>query len=128
MRTFRVSRVTNAKPNRARAQSPDFAIPATFSLEEHLKSRDAWALGDDRLIEATVDFRGASGAARAASQLGTPIEGAPGRRRFDIRRLDTFARWLLSLAGDAVPLAPQELVHRFHALAHEALAVYEPGR
>ena len=35
--------------------------------------------------------------------------GSGDRRRFRVRRLDAFARWLLSFAGDARPVAPQSL-------------------
>jgi hypothetical protein len=36
-----------------------------------------------------------------------------------------FARWLLSLQGDAVPLAPEELVQLYRRQIRDTLAIYE---
>jgi proteasome accessory factor B len=124
MRNFRLSRMANAKVNKAKAQSADYEIPASFRLEQHARSREAWNLGDDIPTEVIVEFRGTTGAVRAAAKLGEPVRGAAGRRRFRVRRADTFARWLLSFGGDAVPVEPREMIDRFHAIARETLAVY----
>jgi len=53
------------------------------------------------------------------------VTGDPSRRRFLVRRQDVFARWLLSLAGDLQPVAPEAFVHRWQALARETMARYE---
>jgi hypothetical protein len=50
------------------------------------------------------------------------VEGHPHRRRFRVRRRDAFARWLLSFAGELVPVSPSEVVSDFQALAAETLA------
>ncbi|HEU4642697.1 MAG TPA: WYL domain-containing protein [Gemmatimonadaceae bacterium] len=126
-RNFRVSRMRAIEENRARPRTPDFEPPAAFDLAEHARSRQAWELGDDDAREVIVEFRASTGAARAAAGLGEPVRGAPSRRRFRVRRPDTFARWLLSLAGDAVPVEPPEMVQRWRAIARATLAVYEPG-
>jgi proteasome accessory factor B len=124
LRSFRLSRVANASANKSKPQSPDYEIPLDFRLQEHARSREAWNLGDELPIDVVVEFRAATGALRAAEKLGEPVRGAPGRRRFRVRRADTFARWLLSFAGDAVPVEPPEMVDRFRTIARETLAVY----
>jgi proteasome accessory factor B len=124
LRTFRVSRIRQITANTRRSQSPDYEIPSTFKLEDYARSRDAWGLGADREIDVLVDFHGAAAAGRAAARLGQPVRGALGRRRFQVRRVDTFARWLLSFAGEAVPIEPPEMVERFRALASETFAAY----
>ncbi len=128
LRNFRLSRMSQVEVNPKRAQSADFAIPADFRLREHARSREAWALGDAGLLEAVVEVRAGRGAARPAEQFGAPVEGHPNRRRFEVRRLDAFARWLLSFGGDLRPLAPAELVEAFDTLARVTAAVYGDGK
>jgi hypothetical protein len=38
--------------------------------------------------------------------------------------MDVFARWLLSFAGDAEPVAPPGLVDDYRSLAEQTLATY----
>jgi hypothetical protein len=114
--------------NSAKPATPDYEIPADFHLREHARSREAWELGDGEALEAVVEFRVPSGAAAAAARLGDPVEGGENRRAFRPRRLDVFARWLLSLQGDAVPLAPEELVQVYRQQIRDTLAIYEGER
>jgi hypothetical protein len=114
----------DVKMNRSKEQSPDYEIPPDFRLEEHARSREAWVLGDEMPRDVVVEFRGDSGAVRAAARLGQAVRGTPGRRRFRVRRPDTFARWLLAFGGDAVPVEPPEMVERFQTLARRTLARY----
>lgn len=125
VRNFRVSRISDLQPNARALQSADFAIPRGFRLSTHARSRKAWELGDGDAEVAIVEFRGGSGAVKAAESLGTAIRGAPRRRRFQVRRLDVFARWLLSFAGDVRPLEPPGLVDAFRELVRQTLARYE---
>ena len=46
------------------------------------------------------------------------------RRLFRVRRMDVFARWLLSLQGDAVPMSPDALVREYHDQVRRTLAAY----
>jgi proteasome accessory factor B len=124
VKNFRVSRIRSAVVNRRKPGSPDYEIPADFHLREHARSKQAWELGDGAALEAVVAFTGATGPTRAALRLGEPVAGEPTHRRFMVRRVETFARWLLGFAGEAEPLAPPELVEAYHALAARALAVY----
>ena len=131
LRNFRVSRMADVRVNSARAQTPDYALPIEFRLRDHARSRRAWELGDGDLVDVEVEFRGESGAAVAAAQLGTPIEGdengerAAISRRFSVRRLDSFARWLLSFAGGAVPLSPPELVREYSSQLERTRSLYD---
>jgi proteasome accessory factor B len=124
LKNFRVSRIRSAQINPARPGTPDYAIPAGFDLREHARSRQAWELGDAAALEAVVEFRGRSGPTMAARRLGEAVDGEPDRRRFLVRRPETFARWLLSFAGEVVPIAPPELVASYRDLARATLAAY----
>ena len=110
--------------NATKPGEPDYVIPAAFRLPEHARSREAWELGDTAFVEAIVRFTGTSGPTVAARRLGEPIADAPECRRFQVRRIDVFARWLLSFAGEAEPVAPPELIEAHRVLAERALAVY----
>ena len=123
-RNYRVSRIESVKVNHKRAGSADYVIPDEFSLREHAKSRQAWEIGDGDVFEAVVEFRGESGAVRAAAALGRADEASPALRRFDVRRTDSFARWLLAFAGDAHPLSPASLVDEYAALVERTRAIY----
>jgi len=61
---------------------------------------------------------------RPALELGEPVDGAPLSRRFQVRRVDAFVRWLLAFAGDARPLNPPAVVLEFEAQIALTLAVY----
>ncbi len=43
-------------------------------------------------------------------------------RRFQVRRIDSFARWLLSFAGDLEPVSPAQVVDEYAGLVRETLA------
>jgi hypothetical protein len=103
----------------------DYEIPPDFRLADHARSKQAWELGDGDALDGVVEFRRAGGAAAAAARLGEAVEGHPDRRRFRVRRRDAFARWLLSFAGDVVPVSPPELVADYQALVQATIAVYD---
>lgn len=124
VRNFRVSRIVKAKANAAREGTPDYTVPKEFVLREHAQSRPAWELGDGGGVQALVEFRGSTGAVRAASVLGQSVEGNEHVRRFSVRRVDSFARWLLSFGGDAIPQSPIELVSEYDALIARTRALY----
>jgi proteasome accessory factor B len=123
LRNFRLNRISDVKVNSAKPGTADYSVPDEFRLREHARSREAWELGDGDEIEAVVEFRVPTGAAAAAARLGAAV-GHRNRRVFLPRRLDVFARWLLSLQGDAVPLAPEELVQAYRRQVRDTLAVY----
>ena len=124
LRNFRLSRMSDVEVNAARSQSADYSIPVEFDLRSHARSRQSWEIGDGAGQDAVVEFRNPAGAARAASRLGVAVEGPGDRRRFQFRRLDSFARWLLSFGGEAIPLEPAELVDEFRAQARTTAELY----
>ena len=127
LRNFRVNRLSRVDVNTARSQSADYSIPADFNLREHARSKKAWELGDGAGEDAVVDFRNPTGAAKAAARLGLAIEGGSDRRKFTIRRVDSFARWLLSFGGEAVPVSPPSLVSEFQTQVRAAHEIYGTG-
>lgn len=124
LRNFRVSRIEQVKRLDSKDASPDYQVPDDFSLREHARSRQAWEIGDGDGVHAVVEFSGGSGVARAGAELGEPVQGRPNCRTFRVRRQDTFARWILSFAGEAMPLEPPELVQAVRDLAAATRAVY----
>ncbi len=134
LRNFRVSRVSAVAMNARRMETHDYAIPVSFVLAEHARSRQAWELGDGDAEMALVEFDDvslATGAVNAAAALGSSVAGAPLRRRFVVRRTRVFARWLLSLGGSARPLSPPAVVDEYSELLTATLAHYQdanPGR
>jgi predicted DNA-binding transcriptional regulator YafY len=122
VKNYRVNRITELKVNAEKPLFNDYAIPPDFDLRSHSRSRQAWELGSGDVIQAVVRFNAASGAAAAALRLGEEVEGAPQTRRFRVRRTDAFARWLLSFAGDLVPVSPRSLVDEYRGLVRETLA------
>jgi hypothetical protein len=56
--------------------------------------------------------------------LGEPFDGDPTARRFRVRRLDTFARWILGAGGAVLPLAPPELVTEFRSQVEATRRLY----
>jgi predicted DNA-binding transcriptional regulator YafY len=128
LRQFRVSRISDPKVNEAKAQSHDFVIPADFDLALHVRSRQAWELGDAEVREVLVRFLTSTGVTNAAMQLGEPVDGETVLRRFRVRRPDTFALWILGFAGDARVEQPAELASQVRALATAALRHYEAAR
>ena len=125
LRHFRVSRIRDIAVNEAKAQSPDFSIPADFDLSQHARSRQAWELGDAELVEVTVRFRVQNGFTVPAMQLGDAIPGDAALRRFRVRRPDTFALWILGFAGDVRIERPPAMVEQVRTLARETLTKLE---
>jgi proteasome accessory factor B len=125
VKNFRTNRISDVRVNTNRAESPDYRIPASFKLRDHGQSRQAWELGDGEAISAVVDFIGDSGATVAGAELGTPEDDVSRLRRFRVRRMDAFVRWLLSFAGEAIPVQPPELVNAFREQITATLNLYE---
>lgn len=125
MRNFRVSRIAKVGVNKSKRESSDYAIPSSFSLRDHARSRHAWEIGDGDVFEAVVEFTGETGASMAAAALGRADSSSPRLRRFDVRRMHSFARWLLVLAGEATPVAPPALVGEYASLVRQTRSLYE---
>ncbi|MDQ3136686.1 MAG: WYL domain-containing protein [Gemmatimonadota bacterium] len=128
VKNYRLSRMSDAEVNDRKPGTPDYEVPAGFDLRAHARSRHAWELGAGDSVTAVVAFHSATGAAAGAAQLGEPVEGQTHHRRFRVRRLDAFARWLLSFAGDLEPVSPREIVDEYFGLARETLAHHASDR
>jgi hypothetical protein len=124
VKNYRLNRMANVAVNAVRANSADYAIPAGFRLRDHARSRQAWEIGDSDALEAVVDFRADVGAAVAAARIGEPVEGSATARRFLVRRLDTFVRWLLPLGAAATPVGPAPLLDEYRRQRDATLALY----
>ncbi len=124
VRNFRLRRMTKPSMVNSRLQTPDFTIPRSFSLREHSRPRQAWELGDDLPLQVVVEFDGQSGPTLAAAALGQPVDGHPTQRVFAVRRGDSFARWILSCAGEARVLSPASLAAEVRAIAAATRAQY----
>jgi proteasome accessory factor B len=128
IKNYRVNRIEQLEINEGNGMFHDYNIPEGFDLRQHARSRPAWELGTGDAVDAVVQFRSASGAAAAALRLGEEIPGHPQNRRFRVRRIDAFARWLLTFSGDLVPLSPRDLVDEFRGLVKETLAHHSADR
>ena len=128
VKNYRLSRMSETEVNARKPGTPDYDVPAAFDLREHARSRQAWELGAGDAVTAVIAFHSASGAAAGAARLGEEVEGKPHLRRFRVRRLDAFARWLLSFAGDLEPVSPAEVVDEYRGLARETLAPHSTDR
>lgn len=124
IKNFRLSRISKVKPNRRNPGTPDYDVPAGFRLKHHARSRRAWELGDGDEVTVEIEFASGNGSAAAAQQFGEPVPEHPSRRRFRVRRLDTFVRWLLSLGGAATPIGPEELVAEYRRQLDATRALY----
>jgi proteasome accessory factor B len=128
VKNYRVNRIAELTLNSSRPGTPDFSVPAQFDLREHARSRQAWELGAGDAIDAIVNFRSQTGASAAALRLGDTVNGHPDNRRFRVRRKDAFAGWLLSFAGDVVPVSPPDLVDEYQGLVRVTLAHHSADR
>lgn len=121
VRRFRVSRLRELAVNPLTPGKEDFEIPASFNLSDAARNVPPWELGDDPPTEATLRFTGHNGHARAARALGTTTRSDRTLVRYAVRRREPFLRWVLSLAGDARPVSPPDLVREFDALVRRTL-------
>jgi hypothetical protein len=139
VKNYRLGRITDAEANAKQPATPDYEIPAGFDLQEHARSRQAWELGTGDAVTAVVALLNTSGAAVAAHRLGEAVDGDERLRRFRVRRVDSFARWLLSFArrgrrgerlgaGSAGPPGAPEGHPRGAARASESSAQVSQGR
>lgn len=131
VRVFRLSRMEDLRPNTSSPGTPDFEVPDDFRLSDHV-SREAWELGgpEEEPVEARVLFRFPRSLWAERNDRGELVEERPGGgavRSFEVRQVDPFLRWILSLEGDAEILAPPELRRALRDRARQVLALYGAG-
>ncbi|MCL7958450.1 MAG: WYL domain-containing protein [marine benthic group bacterium] len=130
LRVFRLDRMEDLVPNSSSPHTPDFEIPEDFTLDA-FRDRRAWELGssDDDQLVARVQFefpRSLWAERRGYGRFVLHGDDGGSVREFEVRQVDPFLRWILSLRGEARIAGPPELVKRLDGLAREALAAYEP--
>jgi proteasome accessory factor B len=128
LRAFRVSRMREVKVNSSQPGTKDFEIPSDFAIASRATVKPAWTLGEgvEEIVE--VQFVTRNGATRVARTLGHAVRGSSDGVRYRVRRTDVFLRWLLSLAGDAEPVAPPGLVREYRDVVARTLAACEGAR
>ena len=130
LRTFRVSRMSDATANKSKPKTPDYDVPADFRLRDYV-GREVWRLGEDEESEivAEVLFLPPTSWWAEARELGELVradEATGGQvRAFRVRQLDPFLRWCLTFRGQARPLGPEQVTRGFRELVRAVLALYE---
>lgn len=124
VKKFRLSRIAEVAPNPAKPDSPDYEIPRDFDLKAHAESQHAWELGSGDVTEVLVQVTAPAGSAFARLGMGDPVGGDPTARRFRVRRVDAFVRWILGAGGTVIPVAPPEVVAAFRTQLDGARARY----
>jgi len=124
VKNYRLSRIDSVQVNAEQPETPDYEIPKRFALAEHARSRQSWELGTGDVVEVTVRVARQTGAALAASRLGSEVDGDPSLRRFAVRRVDPVVRWLMGSAGDVVPVEPEAVVDRYRMMVKETAQRY----
>ena len=122
LRQFRIRRMRDLTVNARAPGTPDFELPAGFSLWEHTRSRESWDLGDAEAEVVHVRFRRQGGQAEAAAALGDPDPTDAASRIYRVRRREPFLRWILGLAGDATITGPPPVAAAFAALVEATRA------
>lgn len=130
LRVFRVGRMDDLSRNTRLPATPDYTIPADFRLADHI-GRRAWELGGDSEPALTArvrfDFPLSLWADRNrhGSLVETYTDGST-VREFSVHQIDPFLRWVLGCAGEAVIVAPDDLVDAFRGLAVRIAERHEP--
>ncbi|MGB7212582.1 MAG: WYL domain-containing protein [Gemmatimonadales bacterium] len=127
VKNFRLSRISDVHPLGTSRDHSQYEIPASFDIAIHSRDKKPWELADTAATKVEVDFSTDDGAAAAGARLGNEVPGHPGRRSFEVRRVDAFVRWLLSFAGAARPVSPPPVVDAFRAEARAVAQLYAGG-
>ncbi len=128
VRMFHVGRIEDPRVNPRSPATPDFEIPADFSLSDY-RDRDAWELdGAEQTRTARVRFRHPMSLWAARNGFGElESEEADGAavRRFEVGHVRPFLCWILGLRGAASIIDPPEMVDDLIELAEEIGAAHE---
>jgi predicted DNA-binding transcriptional regulator YafY len=125
MRVFRLGRMEAPELGDAGA-GPDFDPDPAFDVADYAR-REPWELGDEQPLPCDVRFDFPLSLWAERNGHGTPVRELTGGatvRRFQVRQVDPFLRWLQSFAGDAVVVEPSELRLAQAELARQTLDVY----
>ena len=128
VRIFRLDRMEGPVMNTAKPKSPDYDIPEDFDLAAY-RDRQAWELSgpDEESLHARVQFRFPASLWVDRNGYGVRLEQRPdgsSLRQFEVRQVNPFLRWILSLAGEAEIVDPPELREAFSEIAREVKSMY----
>ncbi|MDX1396517.1 MAG: WYL domain-containing protein [Gemmatimonadota bacterium] len=128
-RTFRVSRMEDPDVNHLAPGSPDFEVPDDFDVTAHT-GRSAWELGPDEEepVAARVHFafpRSLWADRNAHGRLVEALDDGSAIREFEVRQVNPFLRWVLTLQGDARIVDPPALADELLVLARKVIEIHE---
>ncbi len=128
LRVFRVGRMQNVTANKKQPNTPDYTIPQDFSVSAYV-GRQPWELGEDEEpLHVRVGFAFPLSLWAERNNYGELVEthadGAT-TRTFSVKQVAPFARWVLSLQGDAQIIKPEQLRQEVAALAEKVAAAHE---
>ena len=120
IRVFRVDRIHDLEANKAQPNTPDYTIPQDFSVQAYTNRR-AWELGEEEdPVTAVVLFRFPLSLWAQRNEYGTLLsrrDDGSELRSFTVRQLAPFARWILSMQGEAEIVSPESLREEVAVLA-----------
>lgn len=128
-RSFKVSRIRGAVSLIGASDAgQEFDIPATFDVTKRLPPREPWNLGDGKPCIVRVEVSG-DVADQLRRQTGLTFkvvsrEGGRSVLEFSVRRPEAMLDWIMSLAGDARLVAPDDLVAALRARLAEMEGIY----
>jgi proteasome accessory factor B len=125
-RVFRVGRMEAIEANGRAPNTPDYEIPESFRLADHLQ-REPWELGHDEPLRARIRFPFPRSLWAERNGHGTLVEeedDGAALREFEVRQLDPFLRWLLALEGEAEIVEPPQLAAALRQLARDVVDLY----
>lgn len=126
VRLFRVDRMSKVHVARPGSAGPDFQVPGDFDVRE-LGGRSAWELEEDEEgpeLDVLVRFLPPAGLLAVRNGWGEPVDEDASLRRFRVRRLDPFLRWILSMAGEARIVSPPAAKAGLARMAAEVRDLY----
>lgn len=128
VRMFHVGRIEDPRVNARTPATPDYEIPADFSLSNY-RDRDAWELdGAEQIRIARVRFSHPMSLWAARNGFGElESEEADGGavRRFEVGHVHPFLCWVLGLRGAAWVIDPPDMVEELRELAERIGAAHE---
>ncbi len=122
-RLFRIDRMQDPVED---GEGPQFDLPAGYSLER-FRERAPWELGDDDVTEVRVHFRWPRSLLAARNGWGELVEDRDREgavRKFSVQAAGPLLRWILSQAGEARIVAPDELARRLDEMRRRTLELH----
>lgn len=133
IRLFRVDRMDEVRFARSTGSGGEFDVPGTFDVRSYA-GRQPWELEDDGEgsdLEVRVRFHPPLSLLAIRNGWGEAVENEAGEsgevadhaeegavvRGFQVRRLDPFLRWVLSMAGEAEVVSPEVARSGFKRMA-----------